>query len=269
MSIVSARGGLASLLLLSFALAAFLPPTVGQVSCGCRCCFDNDPDCMSSAPYSLIGTHGTLDGNCASVDCQARCSYSRSACNFGLYETTPMNKQSFSCIPITPAAASPHPLTGRWTVNDDCNTSACCCPATLSIATLQPSDPSSTSRTLYGVGERRQQCQSTRHTRADPRRARILRFRAEPLYVSRSFSTRRLAIQEAAELVSTTWPRPDVPMQLHLDFTVPDRAALERHRERALTLGATEILDRSDDPDEALYVLTDSPRGRLLRLVPR
>lgn len=83
---------------------------------------------------------------------------------------------------------------------------------------------------------------------------------ADWLVLTSADGTRRLAIQEAAELVSTTWPRPDVPMQLHLDFTVPDRAALERHRERALTLGATEILDRSDDPDEALYVLAD-PEG--------
>ncbi len=49
-------------------------------------------------------------------------------------------------------------------------------------------------------------------------------------------------------------------MQLHLDFTVTDFAALERHRDRALELGATLILDRSDDPDEALYVLGD-PEG--------
>ena len=69
-----------------------------------------------------------------------------------------------------------------------------------------------------------------------------------------------LAIQEAAELVATTWPRPDVPMQLHLDFTVPDRDSLEHHRRRALELGATDVFDRSDDPDEALYVLAD-PAG--------
>ena len=49
-------------------------------------------------------------------------------------------------------------------------------------------------------------------------------------------------------------------MQLHLDFTVVDRDELERHRERALSLGATQLLDRSDDPEEALYVFAD-PAG--------
>jgi hypothetical protein len=49
-------------------------------------------------------------------------------------------------------------------------------------------------------------------------------------------------------------------MQLHLDFTVPSRPELERHRGRAEALGATLLLDRTDDPDEPLYVLAD-PAG--------
>ncbi len=83
---------------------------------------------------------------------------------------------------------------------------------------------------------------------------------ADWLVLTRADGTRVLAIQEAAELVATTWPRPDVPMQLHLDFTVPDRDSLELHRRRALELGATDVFDRSEDPDEALYVLAD-PAG--------
>ena len=72
--------------------------------------------------------------------------------------------------------------------------------------------------------------------------------------------TRRLAFQRVERLEPTTWPEHDVPMQLHVDYTVPDVAALERHRDRALALGARLVLDRSDNPDEPLYVLAD-PAG--------
>lgn len=72
--------------------------------------------------------------------------------------------------------------------------------------------------------------------------------------------TRRLAFQQVEHLTPTTWPDHDVPMQLHVDFTVPDRAALERHRARAEQLGARLLLDRTGDPDEPLYVLAD-PAG--------
>lgn len=71
---------------------------------------------------------------------------------------------------------------------------------------------------------------------------------------------RVLAFQYAEQVTPTTWPDPAVPMQLHLDITVPDRHELERHRLRALELGASLRSDRSDDPDEPLYVLTD-PAG--------
>ena len=47
---------------------------------------------------------------------------------------------------------------------------------------------------------------------------------------------------------------------MHLDLTVPAVASLERQRERAVSLGATQVLDRSDDDDEALYVFTE-PAG--------
>jgi hypothetical protein len=51
--------------------------------------------------------------------------------------------------------------------------------------------------------------------------------------------------------------RHEVPMQLHLDLTVPDVTELERQRDRALSLGAELLLDRSDDGDEPLYVFAD------------
>ncbi|NYJ01681.1 catechol 2,3-dioxygenase-like lactoylglutathione lyase family enzyme [Nocardioides thalensis] len=71
---------------------------------------------------------------------------------------------------------------------------------------------------------------------------------------------RKLAFQHVDRLTPTTWPEHDVPMQLHLDFTVTDRDELERHRRRAEELGATVRLDRTDDADEPLYVLAD-PSG--------
>lgn len=67
----------------------------------------------------------------------------------------------------------------------------------------------------------------------------------------------RLAFQQMDHLLPTTWPQHDVPMQLHLDLTVSSRAGLERQRERAETLGAELLLDRTDDPDEPLYVFAD------------
>ncbi|HET8559488.1 MAG TPA: VOC family protein [Marmoricola sp.] len=71
---------------------------------------------------------------------------------------------------------------------------------------------------------------------------------------------RQLAFQRVARLERTTWPEHDVPMQLHLDFTVTSAEELERHRARAESLGAALLLDRTDDPDEPLYVLAD-PAG--------
>jgi catechol 2,3-dioxygenase-like lactoylglutathione lyase family enzyme len=69
-----------------------------------------------------------------------------------------------------------------------------------------------------------------------------------------------LAFQQVEDLQVTTWPAHDVPMQLHLDMTVPDVTRLESVRQRAEALGATLALDRRDDPDEPLYVFRD-PAG--------
>ncbi len=80
---------------------------------------------------------------------------------------------------------------------------------------------------------------------------------ADWLVLVDSAGRRQLAFQEVDRLTPTTWPRHDVPMQLHLDFTVPDLAALERQRQRAEDLGARVLLDRTDEPEEPLYVLAD------------
>ena len=71
---------------------------------------------------------------------------------------------------------------------------------------------------------------------------------------------RKLAFQQVERLPRTTWPRHDVPMQLHVDFTVSSAAELDRQRGRAEALGAELLLDRTDDPDEPLYVFAD-PSG--------
>lgn len=71
---------------------------------------------------------------------------------------------------------------------------------------------------------------------------------------------RRLAFQLAEELALTTWPSPEVPMQMHLDCMVPSTDDLLAQRNRALGLGAQVLYTRLDDPDEPLVVLAD-PAG--------
>ena len=61
----------------------------------------------------------------------------------------------------------------------------------------------------------------------------------------------------AVEQARTTWPSPEVPMQLHLDLTVPDLAELHRQHDRARALGAEILLDRTNEVDEPLYVFAD------------
>lgn len=68
---------------------------------------------------------------------------------------------------------------------------------------------------------------------------------------------RVLAVQEKKGLRSSTWPSEEIPMQLHMDFRVPDAQELEVQRERAEQLGAHLLLDRSEDPEEPLHVLAD------------
>lgn len=77
------------------------------------------------------------------------------------------------------------------------------------------------------------------------------------LVLTDAVGTRKLAFQRVGELTRTTWPRHDVPMQLHCDLTVSSAAELERQRERAEALGAKVLLDRTDDADEPLYVFAD------------
>ncbi len=75
-----------------------------------------------------------------------------------------------------------------------------------------------------------------------------------------SDGNRKLAFQQVDSLTRTTWPTHEVPMQLHVDFTVSSTEELQRQRERAEGLGARMLLDRTDDPEEPLYVFAD-PSG--------
>lgn len=70
----------------------------------------------------------------------------------------------------------------------------------------------------------------------------------------------QLAFQQVTTLRASTWPDGDVPQQLHLDTTVGTHAELAEVHERALALGAHVLLDRTDDPEEPLWVYAD-PAG--------
>jgi catechol 2,3-dioxygenase-like lactoylglutathione lyase family enzyme len=80
---------------------------------------------------------------------------------------------------------------------------------------------------------------------------------ADWLVLVDSDGVRKLAFQQVEQLPRTTWPKHDVPMQLHVDFTVTSDAELHRQRERAEALGAELLLDRTADPDEPLFVFAD------------
>jgi hypothetical protein len=72
--------------------------------------------------------------------------------------------------------------------------------------------------------------------------------------------TPRIAFQQVSDLKRSTWPRSEVPQQLHLDLTVTSVRDLEIEHQRALQLGATLLYDRSQDPQEPLRVYAD-PAG--------
>ena len=70
----------------------------------------------------------------------------------------------------------------------------------------------------------------------------------------------KLAFQEIGTLPAATWPEGPRPQQLHLDLTVDSISELDRQHERALSLGARLLNDRSTDPVEPLRVYAD-PAG--------
>lgn len=71
----------------------------------------------------------------------------------------------------------------------------------------------------------------------------------------------RIAFQQVSVLPRSTWPDSErVPQQLHLDLLVGSQEELDEHHEFVLGLGATLLLDRSDDKNEPLRVYAD-PAG--------
>ena len=58
---------------------------------------------------------------------------------------------------------------------------------------------------------------------------------------------RVLTFQRTDELKPSTWPSPEVPMQLHLDFTVPDRDSLDAAHDHALHLGGRHLCGCASD----------------------
>ena len=80
---------------------------------------------------------------------------------------------------------------------------------------------------------------------------------ADWLVLTHPDGRRCLAIQGVDSLPPSRWPEPGHPSVSHLDTTVPSRSALDAVHERVLGLGAELRLDRTDDPDEPLYVFAD------------
>ena len=66
-----------------------------------------------------------------------------------------------------------------------------------------------------------------------------------------------IAFQQVTELPEPTWPDSTQPQQLHLDMTVRSAADLDVQHQRAVSLGARLLYDRTDDPDEPLRVYAD------------
>ncbi|TNH29727.1 VOC family protein [Micromonospora orduensis] len=70
----------------------------------------------------------------------------------------------------------------------------------------------------------------------------------------------QIAFQQVDHLPETTWPKNDVPQQLHLDMTVESVEELLVQHDRVLRLGGRLRYDRIEDPDEPLRVYAD-PAG--------
>jgi len=66
-----------------------------------------------------------------------------------------------------------------------------------------------------------------------------------------------LAFQQVSSLPEATWPEGPRPQMLHLDTSVPTFDDLQVQHQRALSLGARLLFDRSDDAEEPLFVYAD------------
>lgn len=68
---------------------------------------------------------------------------------------------------------------------------------------------------------------------------------------------RALAFQQVDDLAVSTWPGPGVPQQLHLDFVVPSKEALDTQHDRAMALGARLLVDDADSEEEPIRIYAD------------
>ena len=113
---------------------------------------------------------------------------------------------------------------------------------------------------VRGLAEFYRQLLGLRYRQGDEPASQDTPDDADWLVLTDALGKRKLAFQHVDHLERTTWPRPDVPMQMHLDLTVPDRETLEDQHSRALALGAELLFDRTEDSEEPLYVYAD-PAG--------
>ena len=70
----------------------------------------------------------------------------------------------------------------------------------------------------------------------------------------------RIAFQGVAELPRATWPDPKIPQQFHLDLQIDSLDELNALHPHVLSLGATLLHERMDDPHEPLRIYAD-PAG--------
>jgi hypothetical protein len=89
------------------------------------------------------------------------------------------------------------------------------------------------------------------------------------LVLERPGGSARPAFQQVDVLPEATWPEGPHPQQLHLDLAVPTRADLDAQHRRVLALGGRVLLDRTDDPDEPLWVHADPAGHPFCIFVPR
>ncbi len=80
------------------------------------------------------------------------------------------------------------------------------------------------------------------------------------LVIHHSSGRPSVAFQQVSSLPEPTWPDDGIPQQFHLDLTVPTKEELVAQHERAVSLGARLLLDRSEDEEEPLRVYAD-PAG--------
>jgi hypothetical protein len=119
--------------------AHVLSSVAAQVSCSCGCCFASFDTCSAQSPYPALGILSTLDGTCAGVSCLDVCHYSFGQCENPIYALTTINpNQLITCTAVAPSITA-NSLTGMWTADHSCDTTAYCCVSSIQIWAFQSS----------------------------------------------------------------------------------------------------------------------------------